>query len=250
MAHGTTSGIRIEQAGDSGQPTASILLVDDDVELCELLEEFFARRNIRLESVNDGRRGLARALGGGHDLLLLDVMMPGLDGFELLRLVRRQSQIPVIMLTARTTQADRVAGLDAGADDYLPKPFGTEELMARVRAVLRRAGRAPKEAEVLEAGGIKLVPSARQVSADGAAVAVTTIEYDILEFLVHSAGRIVSRDELTSALYQRRATKFDRTLDMHICNLRKKLGSRGDLIRTVRGVGYLCRVEPDGPGET
>lgn len=123
----------------------SILLVDDDFELCELLEEFFARRNIRLETVNDGRRGLARALVGEHDLLLFDVMMPGLDGFELLRLVRRQSQVPVIMLTARTTQADRVAGLDAGADDYLPKPFGTEELMARIRAVLRRAVRAPKE---------------------------------------------------------------------------------------------------------
>jgi DNA-binding response OmpR family regulator len=250
MPHGTTSGIRAEQAGDPGQSCVSILLVDDDFELCELLEEFFARRNIRLETVNDGRRGLARALSGEHDLLLLDVMMPGLDGFELLRLVRRQSQVPVIMLTARTTQADRVAGLDAGADDYLPKPFGTEELMARIRAVLRRAGRVPKEAEVLEAGEIKLIPSARQVSADGAAVAVTTVEYDILEFLVHSAGRIVSRDELTSALYRRRATKFDRTLDMHICNLRKKLGRHGDLIRTVRGVGYLCRIEPDGPGET
>jgi two-component system, OmpR family, response regulator CpxR len=250
MPHGTTSGFGAEQAGDPGQSCVSILLVDDDFELCELLEEFFARRNIRLESVNDGRRGLARALGGEHDLLLLDVMMPGLDGFELLRLVRRQSQVPVIMLTARTTQADRVAGLDAGADDYLPKPFGTEELMARIRAVLRRAGRAPKEAGVLAAGEIKLIPSARQVSADGAAVAVTTVEYDILEFLVHSAGRIVSRDELTSALYRRRATKFDRTLDMHICNLRKKLGRHGDLIRTVRGVGYLCRIEPDGPGET
>jgi DNA-binding response OmpR family regulator len=249
MPQGSTPAIRAEQAVDTGQTGVSILLVDDDFELCELLEEFFARRNIRLETVNDGRRGLARALAGGHDLLLLDVMMPGLDGFELLRLVRRQSQVPVIMLTARTTLADRVAGLDAGADDYLPKPFGTEELMARIRAVLRRAVRGPKEAEILEAGGIKLIPSARHVLADGVAVAVTTVEYDILEFLVHSAGRIVSRDELTSALYQRRATKFDRTLDMHICNLRKKLGRHGDLIRTVRGVGYLCRVDPDGPEE-
>ena len=247
---GDNRGNPARPRGRSSSAWRSILLVDDDVELCELLQEFFARRNIRLETVNDGRRGLARALGGEHDLLLLDVMMPGLDGFELLRLVRRQSQVPVIMLTARTTQADRVAGLDAGADDYLPKPFGTEELMARIRAVLRRAVRAPKEAEVLEAGEIKLIPSARQVSADGASVAVTTVEYDILEFLVHSAGRIVSRDELTSALYRRRATKFDRTLDMHICNLRKKLGRHGDLIRTVRGVGYLCRVEPDGPGDT
>ena len=153
----------------------------------------------------------------------------------------------MIMLTARTTQTDRVAGLDAGADDYLPKPFGTEELVARIRAVLRRAGRTPKEAEILEAGAIRLIPGARQVLADGATVAVTTVEYDILEFLVHSAGRIVSRDELTAALYRRRATKFDRTLDMHICNLRKKLGGHGELIRTVRGVGYLFSIEPNGP---
>jgi two-component system response regulator CpxR len=248
MGQGSLSAAKDESTTDSAQSSLSILLVDDDNELCELLLEFFARRNIKLETVYDGRRGLARALDGSHDLLLLDVMMPGLDGFELLRLVRRQSQVPVIMLTARTTQADRVAGLDAGADDYLPKPFGTEELMARIRAVLRRAGRAPKEADLLAAGAIKLIPAARQVFVDGAAVAVTTVEYDILEFLVHSAGRIVSRDELTAALYRRRATKFDRTLDMHICNLRKKLGTHGDLIRTVRGVGYLCGVEPGGSG--
>jgi two-component system response regulator CpxR len=249
MAHGATSGTRSEPAGEPAQPGVSILLVDDDTELCELLQEFFARRHIRLETASDGRRGLARALAGGHDLLLLDVMMPGLEGFELLRLLRRQSQVPVIMLTARTTQADRVAGLDAGADDYLPKPFGTEELMARIRAVLRRAARTPKEAETLEAGGIKLILSAREVLAEGTPVAVTTVEYDILEFLVHSAGRTVSRDELTAALYRRRATKFDRTLDMHICNLRKKLGRHGDLIKTVRGVGYLCRFEPDEAGD-
>jgi two-component system response regulator CpxR len=201
-----------------------------------------------LEIVHDGRRGLARALAGGHDLLLLDVMMPGLDGFELLRLIRRQSQVPVIMLTARTTQADRVAGLDAGADDYLPKPFGTEELTARIRAVLRRVGRVTKEADILEVGPIKLIPRAREILADNAPVALTTVEYDILEFLVHSAGRIVSRDELTSALYQRRATKFDRTLDMHMSNVRKKLGRHGDLIRTVRGVGYLFQSGRDGRG--
>jgi two-component system response regulator CpxR len=250
MAQVASSGFGMEQSGDPGRTGLSILLVDDDLELCELLQEFFARRNIRLETANDGRRGLGRALGEAHDLLLLDVMMPGLDGFELLRLIRRQSQVPVIMLTARTTQSDRVLGLDAGADDYLPKPFGTEELMARIRAVLRRAARAHKEADVLEVGEIKLIPGAREVSAEGVAVAVTTVEYDILEFLVYSAGRIVSRDELTSALYRRRATKFDRTLDMHICNLRKKLGRHGDLIRTVRGVGYLCRLATDPQGES
>jgi two-component system, OmpR family, response regulator CpxR len=250
MAHGTNLGFRLEQGADAARSGISVLLVDDDTELCELLQEFFARRNIRLETACDGRRGLARALAGGHDLLLLDVMMPGLDGFELLRLLRRQSQVPVIMLTARTTQSDRVAGLDAGADDYLPKPFGTEELMARIRAVLRRAVRGPKESEILQLGGIRIIPPAREVLVQDRPVALTTVEYDILEFLAHSAGRIVSRDELTAALYQRRATKFDRTLDMHICNLRKKLGCHGGSIRTVRGVGYLCRVGPDAPGET
>jgi two-component system, OmpR family, response regulator CpxR len=236
--------------GQTRQLGASILLADDDVELCELLREFFARRGVRLETVHDGRRGLARAVSGDHDLLLLDVMMPGLDGFELLRLVRRQSQVPVIMLTARTTQSDRVTGLDAGADDYLPKPFGTAELVARIRAVLRRAGRPAQEPEVLEIGSVRLVPSAREATSDGVSLPLTTVEYDILEYLVNAAGRVVSRDELTAALYRRRATKFDRTLDMHICNLRKKLDRQGALIGTVRGVGYLFRFMPEPPGKT
>ena len=149
----------------------SLLLVDDDVELGEMMEEFFAGRGIALEVVHDGRSGLARALGGGYDLLLLDVMMPGLDGFELLRQLRRSSQIPVIMLTARTAAIDRISGLEAGADDYLPKPFGPEELVARIRAVLRRAGRGPMPAqppEVLEVEDVQLIPSARAVRCAGA----------------------------------------------------------------------------------
>ena len=244
MGHAADSHGGAEEAG------ISILLVDDDVELCELLQEFFAHHGYRLETAHDGRRGLARALGGGHDLVLLDVMMPDLDGFEVLRLVRRQSQVPVIMLTARTTQDDRVAGLDAGADDYLPKPFGTSELLARVRAVLRRSDRMPKEPEVIEAGGVKLVTSAREALSDGVPVAITTVEYDILEYLVHAAGRVVPRDELMAALYRRRATPFDRALDMHICNLRRKLGPNGARICTVRSVGYLFRAGPEEPGET
>ena len=125
MTTNQNSGRRQAQA----QARIAILLIDDDIELCELMQRFFTRRGMDLEVVHDGRRGLARALGGGHDLLLLDVMMPGLDGFELLRLLRRQSQVPVIMLTARTAEGDRITGLDAGADDYLPKPFGPDELL-------------------------------------------------------------------------------------------------------------------------
>ncbi len=130
----------------------SVLLIEDDVELCELMREFFAARGIRIEAIHDGRRGLAQAFAGSYDLILLDVMLPGLDGFELLRQVRRRSAVPIIMLTARTEKADRIAGLDAGADDYLPKPFDPEELTARMRAVLRRAGR-PGAAEHRNARG-------------------------------------------------------------------------------------------------
>lgn len=223
----------------TGLSSASILLIDDDVELCDLVEEFLRRRRITVECVHDGRRGLARALAGEHDLVLLDVMMPGIDGFELLRLVRRQSQIPVIMLTARTSQIDRIAGLDAGADDYLPKPFGPEELLARIRAVLRRAGRLGGASDTIEVNGVTLIPAAREVKCHGTTVAVTSIEFDILELLLRGAGRTISRDELTAAVYHRRASPFDRALDMHVSHLRKKLGSQGRLIRTVRGIGYL-----------
>jgi two-component system response regulator CpxR len=244
-AWGISMALRPGQIEKSSQPGNSLLLVDDDVELCELLQEYFGQRGFRLDAVHDGRRGVASSLAGGHDLILLDVMMPELDGFEVLRLVRRRSQVPVIMLTARTTQEDRVAGLDAGADDYLPKPFGTAELLARVRAVLRRAGLTSYEPEVLEAGGVKLIPSAREVFSDGSPVALTTVEYEILDFLIHAAGRIVSRGELMAAIYRRRSSKFDRTLDMHVCNLRRKLGNHGARISTVRSVGYLFRVGPE-----
>jgi two-component system response regulator CpxR len=164
-------------------------------------------------------------------------MMPGLDGLELLRLLRRQSQVPVIMLTARTAEMDRITGLDFGADDYLPKPFGPDELLARIRAVLRRTSHVPNGSEILEAGGIKLITTARELVCDGVPLAFTTVEYDILQYLVRAAGRIVSRDELTAALYRHQATPFDRALDMHISNIRKKLGRNGSLIHTVRGVG-------------
>jgi DNA-binding response OmpR family regulator len=238
------TGKKPDVAADGAVP--SILLIDDDVELCHLLREFLAEQEIELEFAHDGRSGLTRALSGPFDLLLLDVMMPGLDGFELLRQVRRQSRLPVIMLTARTAKVDRLAGLDAGADDYVPKPFDPDELLARARAVLRRSGRALTSAEPVEVEGLKLIPTAREVWCQGVLVPVTTVEYDILEFLARAAGRIVSRDELTAALYRRRASPFDRAIDVHVSRLRKKLGSYGSRIRSVRGVGYLYRSGPSG----
>jgi two-component system, OmpR family, response regulator CpxR len=226
------------------EPELSLLLIDDDVELGELMREFFEGRGIQIDVVHDGRQGLAQVYDATYDLILLDVMLPGLDGFELLRQVRRRSQVPIIMLTARTARHDRVAGLDAGADDYLPKPFDPEELIARIRAVLRRSGRLTAySTDVLDVNGVKMIAGTREVWAEGKPIEVTTIEFDILDLLVRSAGRVVSRDELTAAIHQRPAAPLDRSLDVHVSHLRKKLGSLGALIRTVRGVGYLFCAE-------
>jgi len=156
-----------------------------------------------------------------------------------LRQLRKRSDTPVIMLTARTAESDRVSGLNAGADDYLPKPFGPEELLARIRAVLRRVEKTGRPLETIEAAGLKLNPLSRQVWRDGQPIELTSLEFDILELLVRSAGRIVSRDELTSAVHQRPSTPYERSLDVHISHLRKKIENGNQvLIRTVRGVGY------------
>jgi two-component system response regulator CpxR len=224
---------------------ASILLIEDDPDLSSLMQEYFAENNIEVEVVAEGRRGLARALEGHHDLVLLDVMLPGIDGFEILKLLRRRRNIPVIMLTARTSPGDRIAGLDGGADDYLPKPFAPEELLARIRAVLRRAGPNAARGEALEAGPVRVNPAAREVWVNGQSVELTGLEFDILEFLVRQAGQLVSRDQLMTVLYQREANPFERSLDVHISHLRKKLAGHRDLIRTVRGSGYMFRV-PEG----
>jgi two-component system, OmpR family, response regulator CpxR len=222
----------------------SILLIDDDAELAALMQEFFTVRGLALSTADNGETGLARALEGGFDLVLLDVMMPKLDGFEVLRQIRRRSAVPVIMLTARTAHQDRITGLNEGADDYLPKPFNPDELLARIQAVLRRVGRASSlRPEVIEASGVRLNPGTREVFLEGAPVEVTSIEYDILEFLVRSAGQVVSRDDLARLLYNRQANPLERALDVHVSHLRKKLDRGGTLIRTVRGVGYLFASE-------
>ena len=219
----------------------SILLVEDDVELCSLMEDFLSPEGFRLEAAHDGRHGLARALEGNFDLVILDVMLPVLSGFELLRTIRKQSAIPVIMLTARTAQEDRISGLNAGADDYLPKPFGPEELLARIRAVLRRVEKTEMaEPRTISTGGVDVDPRTREVWRQGERIEVTSIEFDILEFLIRSAGRTVSRDELTAILHQRESTPYERSLDVHISHLRKKLeGADRTFIHTVRGAGYL-----------
>ena len=231
---------------DIGSVPASgtILLVDDDATLCELIADVLSGAGFALESVLDGGRGLARAIEGSFDLVLLDVMLPVLDGFEVLRQLRRRSAVPVIMLTARNTEQDRVAGLNAGADDYLAKPFGTEELLARLRAVLRRSGHAVSgEPEVAVVGDLRLNRATGKVWGGDEPFAMTATEFAILELLVRSEGRVVTRDQVCAALYQRPATPFERSLEVHVSHLRKKLDRAGVIIRTVRGVGYLLAKE-------
>ena len=178
-----------------------ILLIDDDAELGALLSEFLKREGFTVECEHDGQSGLPKALSGGVDLLVLDVMLPGIDGFEILRRLRQQSKIPVIMLTARGEDVDRIVGLELGADDYLPKPFNPRELAARIRAVLRRyEPRAAPAPGRLEINGILLDPGSREVFSEGRRVELTTFEFDILEMLMHSAGRVLSRDVVVASV--------------------------------------------------
>lgn len=229
-------GAAIASAGVS----RSILLIDDDAELTGLMSDFFREQDFMLEAAPNGQSGLARALEENFDLILLDVMMPIVDGFEVLRQVRRRSMVPIIMLTARTSQGDRVTGLDLGADDYLPKPFDPQELLARIRAVLRRTGqRVCMKQSVVEVGSLRVNPQSREAWTRDAPLEVTTVEFDVLDLLARSAGRVVTRDELSTVLYQRLASPYERSLDVHVCHLRKKLEGSGVAIRCVRGVGYV-----------
>jgi len=226
-----------------------ILLVDDDAELCSLLKEFLQREGYTVDCQHEGNAGLGSALQTGVDLVVLDVMLPGIDGFEILRRLRQQSKVPVIMLTARGEDVDRIIGLELGADDYLPKPFNPRELAARIRAILRRYEPRPAGAtNRLEVNGIVLDPGTREVISNGKRVELTTFEFDILEMLMRSAGRVLSRDALMENMYNRKATPFDRSIDMHISHLRKKLERGDSLIKTIRGVGYQFSRTPDDAG--
>ncbi len=225
------------------KPAMQVLLVDDDVELSSLMQDFLRENGFELDVAHDGTQGLAKALNGNSDLVILDGMLPGVDGLEVLRQIRKRSNVPVIMLTARGAPSDRIAGLDTGADDYLTKPFGPDELVARIRAVMRRSTTlAPAKSEALLIGALRVDAGTREVALAGATVNVTGAQFDILEYLMRHAGRAVSRDELTSILHQRESTPFERWLDVHVSQLRKKVESDGvERILTVRGVGYMFK---------
>lgn len=220
------------------------MLIDDDTELCSLLAEFLKGEGFAVECVNEGRRGLERALHGGFQLAILDVMLPGMDGFEILRRLRRESRVPVLMLTARADDVDRIVGLELGADDYLPKPFNPRELVARVRAILRRYEPRSSAAARVDVNGVVLDPATRKVTVDGQPVDLTTFEFDILEILMRAAGRVLSRDDLMENLYNRQATAYDRSIDMHISHIRRKLETKRQFIKTIRSVGYQFLQSP------
>jgi two-component system response regulator CpxR len=225
----------------SSETPIRVLIVDDDPKLCELMRDFLSQHGMTVSVVNDGLAGVRDATTGGFDVITLDVMLPGIDGFEVLRQIRRRTTTPIIMLTARTAPDDRIGGLEAGADDYLAKPFHPRELLARIRAILRRAATsAAAPAGVLDVSGVRLNAARREVWCHDVPLALTTAEFDVLELLMRRAGLAVSRDELTAALYQRPASPYERTLDVHVSHLRRKLQTAGvDAIRTVRAVGYL-----------
>ncbi|XXT14864.1 response regulator transcription factor [Sorangium sp. So ce429] len=232
-----------------------ILVIDDDAELCELLAELLGQEGYAVESARDAISGLARAQERPFTLVVLDVMLPGLNGFEVLTRLRQSSRVPVLMLTARGEDVDRIVGLEMGADDYLPKPFNPRELVARVRALHRRAApaaAAPATAgaaeapQVLTVDDLEVAPAARRVRVRGEDVKLTTAEYDLLEVLVRQAGTVVSREDLARRVLGRRLAAYDRGIDMHVSNLRRKLGpgpGGGERIKTVRNAGYILARE-------
>jgi DNA-binding response OmpR family regulator len=229
------------------EPVEEILLIDDDVELCSMLVEYLGRYGFRVSAVHRGDTGLKDALKKQYVLILLDVMLPGLDGFEVLKRIRAVSSTNVLLLTARGDDVDRIVGLEIGADDYLPKPFNPRELLARIRAVLRRSAgsEATPEPTLLRADGLELDTAARTFLQNGQRIDLTDVEFSLLEALLHSPGKVVTREELAENVLGRKFHPFDRSLDMHISRLRRKLSENGtedDRVKTIRGTGYQLVV--------
>src|SRR5580698_1456738 len=217
-----------------------LLVVDDDRELCQLVTRFLAREGFEISWASCGEAGLERALSEEFSLIMLDVMMPDTDGFDVLRRIRQQRRTPVLMLTARGDTRDRILGLEMGADDYLPKPFDPAELVARIRAILRRTQRTAPAAIAI--GDVELDGGARTIRRGGTPVDLTTVEFDLLAALMRVAGTTVSREDLVRNVLGREFSPFDRSIDTHVCHLRRKLGpleSGGERIKGVRGAGYL-----------
>ena len=228
-------------------PMTRVLLVDDDAELAELVGEYLAREGFSLDAETDGTRAVDRAASGDYQLTVLDVMLPGVSGFDVLRALRATSRIPVLMLTARGDDVDRIVGLELGADDYLSKPFNPRELVARIRAILRRTqpdsgGPGERLPERLTVDDVAVEVDRRLVRRAGAPVELTAVEFALLELLMRAAGSVVRREDLARGALGRSLLPFDRSIDVHVSRVRKKLGPRpdgGERITTLRAVGYL-----------
>jgi DNA-binding response OmpR family regulator len=229
-----------------------VLVIDDDTELCELVAEYLEPDGYKVEAVHDGEGGVERALSGEHVLAVLDYMLPGMNGFEVLRQIRSRSTLPIVMLTARGDDMNRIIGLQIGADDYLPKPFNPLELVARINAVLRRArpiSDQKDEREAQRVGDIEIDNRTRTVRRAGEVIELTVVEYSLLEKLISAPGRVLEREELVKEVLHRNLSPFDRSLDTHVSNLRKKLGhlvNGVERIKTVRSIGYIY-ASPEEP---
>jgi len=235
-------------------PKMKILIIDDDKKLCRLAADYLEAMGYTVEAAHNGAKGLEMIFSGNYHAVILDVMMPGMDGFEVLKRLRKESDIPVLMLTARGEETDRIVGLEMGADDYLPKTFSTRELLARLRAVTRRYVVSENQAasaatdQVLILGDLQINQSSRTVCLGAKTLNLTPIEYDLLTVLARSAGRVLTRDHLLDAVAGRSYEVFDRAVDVHISSLRRKLGEdprNPRLIQTVRTAGYMFKSPGD-----
>ncbi|HXH69782.1 MAG TPA: response regulator transcription factor [Pyrinomonadaceae bacterium] len=227
-----------------------ILIIDDDEELCELVSEYLSVEGFQVEAVHDGESGLQKALRDEQDLVILDVMLPKKNGFDVLRELRQTSKTPVLMLTARGEDSERIVGLESGADDYLPKPFNPRELAARLRAILRRAEITDETKQIeddkIKVDDVEVKISARSATKNGKDLGLTSVEFELLAMLLKNAGTIVKKEDLSEQVLERKLSPYDRSLDMHISNLRKKLdahGSEEERIKTVRSAGYIYTLD-------
>lgn len=224
----------------------SILVVDDDVEMCGMLAEYLQSEGLRVETVHNGEHGLQRALSGEHSLILLDIMLPKINGIELLRRLRTESNARVLLLTARGEEVDRIIGLEVGADDYVPKPFSARELLARIRAILRRPETGPaaksRGPSRVVLGDVEMDNGTRTVRRAGFDIELTALEFNLLELLLKMAGQVVTRERVAAAILGRQFSPFDRSIDVHVSKLRRKLGPQAsgqERIKSIRSVGYI-----------
>ena len=225
-----------------------ILIIDDDADLCDLLTDYLQQEGYETATAFDSQEGLKKAQSNEFSFIVLDVMLPGMNGFDVLREIRLHSQVPVLMLTARGGEVDRIVGLEMGADDYMPKPFNPRELVARIRAIKRRENdtstnkSSTEKTDTLIIGDIVLEFGTRTVKQDGEPIILTAAEFSLLEKLINNVGHVIRREDLARGVFGRKLAMFDRSIDVHISSLRKKLGSHVhgvERIKTVRGVGYL-----------